>query len=255
MKIYVITHKNFGWDSKNNVYIPLLVGANHNSCSIQHESDNTGKNISDKNSSYCELTGLYWIWKNVNEDVVGICHYRRFFTKNRYLFCDKFILKEKNIKKYLRDFDIILPERNHHEYFGLTAFENYKQLHKINDWNVTKNVINNLYPSYMEDVSWFEKEKIGYCYNMMICNKKLFNEYCKWLFNILFEVEKNIDISDYDPYNKRVYGFLAERLINVWVHHNQLSVKEVPVYMTENKLYLRIKNKITNIFHRFIKKK
>ena len=196
MKIYIITHKNFNERYDANVYYPLLVGANKNSCDIAKVKDNTGDNISNENPYFCELTGLYWIWKNVSEDIVGVCHYRRFFTKNRYIFCNRF-------------------ER--------------------------------LYPEYINDVNWFEQEKIGYCYNMMISKKEIFDQYCEWLFSILFEVEKQIDISNYDSYNKRVYGFLSERLINVWVHHQGLKVKEVPVYMTDLKFCTRVKNKIRNV--------
>lgn len=156
-------------------------------------------------------------------------------------------MEKEDIRKYLTENDIILPERNHHEYFGLTAYENYAQLHNIADWETTKDVIERLYPEYINDVNWFEQEKIGYCYNMMISKKEIFDQYCEWLFSILFEVEKQIDISNYDSYNKRVYGFLSERLINVWVHHQGLKVKEVPVYMTDLKFCTRVKNKIRNV--------
>lgn len=247
VKIYIITHKNFYENYDKSVYCPLLVGANKNSCDTAVYSDNTGDNISEKNSSFCELTGLYWIWKNGLQDITGLCHYRRYFTQNRYVFCNYFMLNGKDIKKYLMTNDIILPERNHHEYFGLTAYENYKQLHNIEDWITTKNIIEEHFPEYVNDVSWFEKEKIGYCYNMMICRKEIMDKYCEWLFTILFEVEKRIDISHYDSYNKRVYGFLSERLINVWVHHQNLRVKEVPVFMTDLKFSTRVKNKFRNI--------
>lgn len=60
----------------------------------------------------------------------------------------------------------------------------------------------------------------------------MFDEYCEWLFNILFEVENRTDISNYDSYNKRLYGFLSERLINIWVMQQNLKVKEYPVQMT-----------------------
>lgn len=250
MKIYVITHRSINIRVNNKIYYPLLVGANKNNCKQAVFYDNTGNNISDKNSNFCELTGLYWIWKNGENEVTGLCHYRRFFTKNRYLFCNKFILREEDINKYLKQCDIILPERNHHEYFGLTAYENYKKLHNINDWHITKEVINEICPEYNKDVEWFEHEKIGYCYNMFISQKELLDEYSKWLFSILFEVEKRLDVKNYDSYNKRVFGFLSERLINVWVHHNGLNVKEVPVFQTDLAFSTRVKNKINNIWRR-----
>ena len=79
---------------------------------------------------------------------------------------------------------------------------------------------------------------------MCIMSKQLFDEYCEWLFDILFEVENRTDITKYDDYNKRLYGFLSERLINIWVLFKDLKVKEYPVQMTGVSLATRIKNKL-----------
>lgn len=78
---------------------------------------------------------------------------------------------------------------------------------------------------------------------MCIMRKRMFDEYCEWLFNILFEVENRTDISNYDSYNKRLYGFLSERLINIWVMQQNLKVKEYPVQMTGISILTRVKNK------------
>lgn len=244
MKIYIITHKEFPEKYCDNIYTPLLVGADKNRCSFAEYFDNVGENIAYKNSSFCELTGLYWIWKNSKEDIVGLCHYRRYFTKNRYFLSDFFRLSERQISKLFQMYDIVLPERNHHEYMEETVYDNYKRIHNIDDWERTREVINRIYPDYSADFEWFEKQRIGYCYNMFISKKYIIDEYSKWLFDILFEVEKNIELDDYDSYNKRIYGFLAERLLNVWIHHKDLKIKEVPVYVTEQKFMDRVWHKI-----------
>jgi hypothetical protein len=70
-------------------------------------------------------------------------------------------------------------------------------------------------------------------YNMMICSKALFDEYCSWLFPILEYVESHTDLTNYNPYQKRIFGFLSERLLNVWVKGKGLKVKELPVLQTE----------------------
>ena len=69
----------------------------------------------------------------------------------------------------------------------------------------------------------------------IITKKHLFDEYMQWLFNILFTLEKRIDISNYDSYQKRVYGFLSERLFNVWIEKNKdrLKIKETTVIFLE----------------------
>lgn len=65
-----------------------------------------------------------------------------------------------------------------------------------------------------------------YGFNMMITRKDILNEYSKWLFDILFTLENKIDISEYDEYQQRIYGFLSERLFNVWIKHKKYNVKE-----------------------------
>jgi len=62
--------------------------------------------------------------------------------------------------------------------------------------------------------------------NMVITSKTLYDEYCSWLFDILFEVEKRTNIENYDDYQKRVFGFLSERLFRTWLLNRPLKVRE-----------------------------
>ena len=97
MKLYVATHKSYNQVQDQDLYIPILVGANKNIGEKNYLRDNQGdNNISDRNFTFCELTGLYWIWKNSKDDIVGLCHYRRYFGKNKRFFKQNSILK-KNI--------------------------------------------------------------------------------------------------------------------------------------------------------------
>ncbi len=64
--VYVVSHseediKNIG---AHDVYTPLFLGRSGKD-NLGYVSDDTGDNISSKNSSYCELTGLYWRGKTV----------------------------------------------------------------------------------------------------------------------------------------------------------------------------------------------
>ena len=225
--IYIITHKEFEPVVNEDFYETLLVGAYEKESNIYKLLDSTGNNISSKNANFCELTGIYWIWKNISDDVVGICHYRRYFA-NSVIQRKKSILTQEQISDCLKDSDIILPCKRWFQ--GKNAKQFYSKYHNINDWNKMIEVLRRLYPEYDDDISWFEVQKSGYCYNMFIMKKKLFDEYCEWLFSILFEVERNTDTTSYTAYNKRIYGFLSERMINIWIHHNKLRVCEKNIY-------------------------
>lgn len=83
VKIFICTHKETRF-KKGEIYTPLLCGADYHK-EIKILGDNTGDNISIKNKNYCELTGIYWIWKNINSDYIGVCHYRRYFNLKKYI--------------------------------------------------------------------------------------------------------------------------------------------------------------------------
>lgn len=252
MKIYVITHKNYESLNLPSIYVPLLVGAEKNKgVDIKLKDNSNDDNISYKNSSFCELTGAYWIWKSSQEDIVGLCHYRRYFCDTKYFLRRNTILSENKIRKILNQNDIILPKKNNFEYNDRPAKEFFAEKHDIEVWDNCKNIIERIFPEYSIDFEWFEKETTGYCYNMMITNKKIFDEYHKWLFDILFELEKITDISKYEGYNSRMFGFMSERLLNVWVHHQHLQIKEKCVYNTDSpNLYQKIVKRISRLFRK-----
>lgn len=251
MIIYVITHKDYKHIAKSNLYQTLLVGADQNKCNEDCLKDNDFEdNISYKNKSFCELTGLYWIWKRSKEDYIGICHYRRYFaTSGRF---GRFhLLTYKKAFEILKNNNIILPLRDQDlpKNAG-TIKEDFAYFHDANVWEKCEKIISEKTPELLNDFIWFENQKKGFYYNMMICKKELFDQYCEWLFPILFELEKQVDLSQYDAYNQRMFGFVAERLLNVWVHHQNYKIKELPVYFVDKPLIEKISNKLHSIFKR-----
>lgn len=248
VKLYVATHKSYNQVQDQDLYIPILVGANKNIGEKNYLRDNQGdNNISDRNFTFCELTGLYWIWKNSKDDIVGLCHYRRYFGKNKRFFKQNSILTKNDILKQLNDYDVILPSKGMNEYNGYTAEAFFNKNHDHKVWEMCRQIISENNKDYLDAFNWFSKEKTGYCYNMFIMSREMMDEYCSWLFPILFELDKKIDYSRYDSYNTRMIGFVAERLINVWVHKKQLTVKEFPVFSTEELGFLqRIQKKLSN---------
>ena len=117
----------------------------------------------------------------------------------------------------------------------MTVYDQYDKYHDIEDLLLCGKIIEKKYPEYYEQFKKLLKQKKYYPFNMFIAKKELIDEYCEWLFDILFESEKTIDktLEKKDKYNKRVYGFLSERLFNVWINTKKLKVKELPVYNVE----------------------
>jgi len=240
--IYMITHKSV--DYIPNGITPLFVGDGTNEDS--YIRDNIGDNISNKNKNYCELTALYWMWKNSNADILGLCHYRRFFGKN-----EKDILgsHSEKIIKLLKKNDMIVSTK----WITLkTVYDIYKRDHYASDLDEIENIIKEKYADYLDVYKHVMNGHYTYQCNMFICKKDILDSYCEWLFSILFELENRIDINNRNDYQKRVYGFISERLLTVWILKNKLNVHEYPLYLTEINRYYNIKKIIKKEIIKFV---
>lgn len=227
VRIYCMAHKKYE-KLNNDIYIPLQVGAAlHNS--LGYHSDNTGDNISERNPYYSELTGLYWLYKNDSDcDITGLCHYRRYFINER----NEVLLKE-DIERILNEYDIIVSEPLELE--SQSLYESYAVKHNKKDMDLTREAVSKLYPDYLDTFDEVMNGSKMYFANMLIASKEKVNAYSKWLFDILFDVEKQLDMTGYDEYNQRVYGFIAERLLRVWIVYNNYKPYECIVGLTESK--------------------
>ena len=115
IKILIATHKQY-FVPNDSVYFPLHVGKDSNHNETEFQPDNTGDNISSKNPKFCELTGLYWAWKNLKADYIGLVHYRRYFKLDKSICRSeekKFqhVLTTKQVEGLLEKADIILPKK------------------------------------------------------------------------------------------------------------------------------------------------
>lgn len=218
-RIYTITHKEFE-KPDDELYRSLHAGRALGE-DLGYEGDNTGDNISEKNRNYCELTGLYWMWKNVSCDIIGLCHYRRYFVRNEDF------LKKDYIEEVLESYDIILPNSAETEH-GSNR-QHYKNAHIWSDMEVCKEVLSEFYPEYVPAFEHFMDTNLANFANMIITKKEILDEYCQFLFKVLFEIEKRVDISDYDDYQIRIFGFISERLLRVWIFMQSYRVKEEEV--------------------------
>lgn len=255
--IYIITHKRFREyfvDEKH--YQVLHVGLNTNAFP-EYLRDDTYENISNKNANFCELTGLYWIWKNSGEDdsdITGLVHYRRYFTTRlddilyTYFRKKPKVLNYKRIEKSLKHYDIILPIP---ERICRTVRQSYIDMHNEEDLCLTREAISEICEEYLDSFDAVMNSHKYYYANMMVCSKKILDEYSEWLFSVMFCLEKKIDIDKYpDDYQKRVFGFLSERLLQVWVYHNRLKVKEFPAFNTEERrctIFKKNRNRLSKV--------
>jgi len=233
MSIFVIYHKPFSIINSEG-FIPIQAGAKNAKEKLAMIGDDTDDNISEKNPYFCELTVQYWAWKNWQSDYYGFFHYRRFLNFSSYkLFganYEKF--DDKTIKKYgwhkakidslMKENDILLPNKTF--FYGKlfkkqTMEEHYCAYHNKKDLEIIKNIIFSKTPSFADAWAKTISKTNAYCFNIFVMKKDVFREYMEWLFKILFEAENKIFVDKEHPYQKRVFGFLAERLFNVYLEY------------------------------------
>jgi len=249
--IIVATHKEFQTDILLPNYLVIHVGASNTDKDFGYEKDSLGDNISLKNPNYCELTALYYISKNRLHEFsyLGLVHYRRYFVKDSFksfFNLSRNIVDEEYISKLLHENDVVLPVKR--QYPFISAKAHYKKNHNAQDLNVLEKVIEELYPDYLHSYNEVMSSSSIHLYNMFILKSDLAQEYLTWLFDILDKVELNLDISDYDSYQSRVFGFLSERLLNIWVCHKNLKVKTLNVYEPDGRRYTeKAKKFISNL--------
>ena len=254
-KIYTFYYQPIKIISAGNNYIPVWAGKNNKPDVKGFIGDDSGENISEKNKYYSELTGLYWVWKNTNSDVIGSCHYRRYFTAAKEPFIHQMkrmlyfpvglyrkrfgliytnniqhwkpkILSTGDAEKILEDFDIILPTRRK---LRQTLKKHYNKHHNPSDLVLLRKIIAAYFPEYLNSYDSILDNDQLFANNMFITRRNTFDSLMEWIFFILFKFEEKTDLEHYKGYQERIFGFLAERLITLWVVHNQLRYKELPL--------------------------
>lgn len=240
VQIFVMTHKPFT-SPPDTMYVPLQVGrACHEP--LGYLGDDTGQQISDQNAYYSELTGVYWLWRNLPHiDVIGVCHYRRYFIAE-----DQHLYTKADIKRLLTNYDMIVTKKLE---LRMPYYDGFSITHDQKDLIATEHVVAEKYPDYAPLFHRMVHDKYTYFANMMICPKMIYDAYCSWLFDILFEVQHRIDTTGYDHYRKRVFGFLSEFLLTVWIEKNKIKVYESNVGMSaEKQETAEIKKRLSHYF-------
>ena len=247
--IYVAAHEVLELPH-NDLYRPILVGASSwderkdKTLPEGFLRDDTGEQISDHNGCLSELTGLYWIWKNRDDDFAGLVHYRRFFALH-YPFGWPFrkggpdiLLTRAELDGLMDRYDILLPRKRH--YFLETLYSHYSHTFDHRHLDTARKIIKELCPDYLPAFDRVMGMRSGYMFNMMIMKKEILDSYCSWLFPILFELERREVRPEMDAFQKRLCGRVGERLCNVWLCHqisrhqvNKERISELAVLRTD----------------------
>lgn len=212
MKIYVVGNsKNnyFSFDESREKY---LIDKSHE-----------GDNIDNRNSRYCELTGLYYLWKHCTNDIVGLEHYRRYFYYKNHL------LNENDAKEILNNYKVILHKCPIKNKLGKQCISFCGQ----SEFDKVMVSLKTLYPEYYETALNVVNLNYHIQFNMMICKKDYLNDYCEWLFSILNPI---VDFTGLEKFRRRSIGYISEILLNtVYVVHNNISAYHCDVKLYGNK--------------------
>lgn len=174
-------------------------------------TDLEADNINYLNPYINEATGLYYIWKNKKDKYVGLVHYKMFFKNNGEP------LTLKDAKEILKDHDIIIK----YDYIFDKGI--YKQLRsEFENPDILDKYYNILCEKEPELRDWFEFKQFNNS-EMFVCERKVMNKYCEWLFPLIIPITEQFIKEDKNRVvNKRMIGHLVERLFAYWIWKNNL---------------------------------
>jgi len=228
IKILVVTHKRYKMPD-DPMYIPIQSG--HEIWDdLGYMGDDTGDNISYKNPIYNELCPIYWAWKNLQSDFIGIVHYRRYLSlkvksKNKY----ECILSKEDAIKLCSENDIILPPKRRYYFESIykhyaSCQSNLSDMH-TKDLETLKSVMYQNQPDYVEAFETVMNSHSGHMFHIFIMKKEIYDSFCEWMFTIMFEVEKIRHEKRQDK--TRYIGALSEFLLDIWIIKKKYMFKEI----------------------------
>ena len=232
-------------------FVPIQVGAARSAIDLGMITDATGDHISERNGRFCELTGTYWVWKNAKlPDYVGFHHYRRFFDfrpdetrsvdVNGFVtdlrvgerFIERYGLTPEGVARTVDGYDAIVPRpfdvRNHghasvRDQYAAAAHHHVAHLHMLEAVVAERGEVAS---RALRDVLG---GRLLHANNMFVFSRALFIGYCEWIFPILFELDDRIDVEGLGEQERRAVGYLAERLLSVFLRIKELDSSRLRV--------------------------
>ena len=240
IKILVAAHKKAEMPH-DEIYLPIHVGKDlHPDVDLGYQPDNVGENISNLNPYYCELTAIYWAWKNLDADYIGLSHYRRHFRFLKKSNDFDSILSSHEAEKLCKEYDLILPKKR--KLYIETVYSHYEHTFYGEHFDKTRDIISQLCPEYLTEFDKHMNARSEHLFNMFIMKKNLFYSYCEWIFPILNQLEKVYDLKSMDPFQARMIGRVSERLLDVWIARNAFKYKEIGyIYFGKSNYFKKIK--------------
>ncbi len=230
------------------VWLPLHVGkAAHPEVELGLQTDAEGENISAENGYYCELTGIYWLWKHSSAEYKGLCHYRRIFTTRRDMLypiinCVPLLAKpmyspnikladdktfveasrsaSKAIEKIVGRYDVIAP---HKTLSGRTCYSHFLKETGPELLALMQDIVAEKYPQYFKPLRRAFRTHRYYFGNMSVMRSELFDEYCTLMFGILEELKRRLIKQGWlqDLMHERIFarklGYLGEVITHLYL--------------------------------------
>lgn len=233
VKIIVAVHKPYDV-LQDETYLPVYAGA-ASKAELGDQSDDEGDHISGRNALYCELTALYWAWKNLSCDALGLMHYRRYLgaparCRGRRPPRERIAAGEE-LAAYLEKAPVILPKKR--DYFIESREDQYVHAHGRESLDMLRRVLAEKRPQYLPALDRTLARTAGHCFNIFVMRRDLADAYCAWLFDTLFEVEARMHAQTPHAVTPRLFGFLSERMMDCWLETHGYDYMELPVVNME----------------------
>ena len=236
VRVVIAAHKKAELP-EDRCYLPVFAGAalrRGEENLPPYEPDDRGDQISEKNPLYCELTALYWAWKNLSQEALGLVHYRRYFAGKVRKTAEEAagayrnkafrrILGSEELTEILREKDLILPKKQN--YYIETIYSHYAHTHDASQLDLARVIIRERCPGYLPSFDRVMKARTAHMFNMMVMKEPFLSDYLNWLFPILGELEERFVLREESAYQRRYIGRIAEILLNVWLDHLVTSGK------------------------------
>lgn len=224
IKVLVCAHKQDSNTRNGGIYQAIQVGkALHPELDMGYLNDNVGDNISEKNPYWSEFTALYWGWKNLKDvEYAGLCHYRRYFGID---------ITEDNIDKLMEGYDMITINQTFKMYSKNSRPEKLMKMTSYEDYYLYMDSLLSIYPQYKQKIiDYFYNSRLSVPFTMFIAKKELYDEFCAFIFPILFDLEKRIKPHGYTR-QKRAMGYFGEFSLGLFILCKGLKIREVPLDM------------------------